>query len=607
MARPWAAVGWRERLRDPVVLVPSLVAVASLAVAIGLARRTEPSPLPPIRFVLAAADSARPTDNYPWPAAISPDAGTVVYSVAQGPTSTMLFVLRTDELAAHPIPGTANAYQPYFSPDGRWLAFEAGGKERKVRLDGGAPVTIASANGANGADWTVGNEIVLGAQGRFHGLSRVSAAGGEPVAFTQPDTAKGERDHLWPIAASDGKTIVFVIWSGSLVTSKLAIASLDGGAVVPLGIPGIRPLAVLDEMLIYVQADGTVMAAALDAGHKRVDGKPIPVHDPVQFVAALNGNSGIFISRGGALVASRGGTLGRLSWITRDGRTQPVLPQARGFGFARLSPDEHRIAVVVAENLRSDVWIYDLTLGTFSRLTSAGTVTSAEWSADGSSVVFTASGGDNAAVWSQPASGATQPKVLFDRSGPTGMATMSPDGRSLLVNSAQNISWDIVRVPLDSERVARSYLTTEANEHAPQFSPDGKWVALASDESGQDEIYVRSFPDPSSKTQISVGGGFEPVWSRDGSHLYYRAASMLLSARVSLAPAFTLLGRDTVLSSAGLNPAYGGGYFSGNYQPTRDGKRILAILPDRDEYQLVVSPNWITELRRRVVESGGRK
>jgi serine/threonine-protein kinase len=129
-------------------------------------------------------------------------------------------------------------------------------------------------------------------------------------------------------------------------------------------------------------------------------------------------------------------------------------------------------------------------------------------------------------------------------------------------------------------------------------------VALQSDESGRNEVYVRSFPDPSSKVQVSVSGGTEPAWSMDGRRLYYRAGPLLLAARVTLSPAFTLLGRDTVLSST---PLAGTRFFGANYDVTRDGGRILAILPDKDDFQLVVSPNWITELRRRVAESGGRK
>jgi len=604
---PPAAGGWRVRLRDPVVLVLSLVTVASVATAIGFARRTEPPAFSPIRFILAATDSARPVDNFPWPAAISPDGGTVVYSVAQSATNRMLYALRTDQLEARPIPGTMNAYQPYFSPDGTWLAFEMGGKERKVRLDGSAPVTITDAAGANGADWTAGNEIVLGAQGRFHGLSHVSAGGGEPVALTRPDTAKREGDHVWPIALPDGKTIVFAIWSGNLAASQLAITSIADGVVVPLGVPGIRPLAVLDGMLVYVQADGGVMAVSLDARKKRIGGRPIPVHDPVPVAAAFNGNSGIFVSRGGALVTSLGGALGKLVWLSRDGRLEPALPQARGFKFTRLSPDERRLAVVVSEDQKSDIWIYDLALATFSRLTSVGTVRSVEWSADGSRVLFTAAGENGgSAVWSQLASGGSPAEKLFEHAATTTMATMSPDGKSLLVNALDGDSWAIFRVSLDSARLAKSYLTLKANEHAPQFSPDGKWVALVSDESGRDEVYVRSFPDPSSRIQISVAGGAEPVWSRDGSRLYYHSGPLLLAARISFSPAFTLLARDTVLSGATFQGDLGG-FFSGSYQPTRDGKRFLAIVADRYNYQLVVSPNWITELRRRVAESGGRK
>jgi serine/threonine-protein kinase len=596
------AAGWRDRLRDPVTLVPSLVAVGALVLALGLARRPRAAaPLPPIRFVIAATDSTRPVSNFPWPAAVSPDGGMVVYAVAPDPNSTTLYLLRTDQLEARPIPGTLDAYQPYFSPDGTWLAFEAGGKERKVRLDGSAPVTITDASGANGADWTVDDEIVLGSHDEFQGLSYVSAAGGEPVALTQPDTANGEYEHLWPIALPDGRTIVFVIWSGSLATSQLAVTSRDDGRVVPLGIQGIRPLAVLDGMLVYVQADGAVMAVALDARRRRTDGRPIPVHDPVQFGSANNGNSGIFVSPGGALVTSRGGARGRLTWVRTDGRTEAVLPQARTIDLPRLSPDERRIAVVVREGQKADVWIYDIALSTFSRLTSMETVTSVEWTADGSRVVFTA-GGENmrGAVWWQLASGGSPAEKLFEQPFLTPHATLSPDGRSLLVNSLQESSWNIRRVPLDSERVARDYATTRANEGGPAFSPDGRWVALQSDESGRSEVYVRSFPDPSSRIQISAGGGNEPAWSRDGTRLYYRAGSALLAARVAFSPTFTVLGRDTVQADA---PFVASLFWGANYQVSRDGRRILAILSDADDYQLVVSPNWITELRRRIAES----
>ncbi|MGN6393639.1 MAG: protein kinase domain-containing protein [Gemmatimonadales bacterium] len=602
-------LGWRGRLRDPVLIIVGLIAVAALVAAAGLARRQPTAPLPPIQFVLATSDSTRPAASFPWPAAISPDGGTVVYSVGQTSANALLtlYMQRLGELEQRPIPGTAGAYQPYFSPDGRWLAFEVGGQERKVRLDGSAPVAIGPGGSANGGTWTPGNDIVLGAQSSFSGLSHMSAAGGEPVEFTRVDSTKGEVNHLWPIATPDGKAIVFTIWSGTLPTSKLAMISSAGGAVTRLGVAGIRPLAVLDGMLVYVQADGAVMAVALDVGRRRVRGQPIPVHDPVAVSAAVNGNSEIYVSSGGAMITSRGGALSRLVWIGRDGRAEPLTSRSRAFTYVRLSPDERRVAAVIAENLKTDVWIYDLGQKTFSRLTTAGTVTSVDWTPDGSGVVFTAQGTRSPiAVWSQSASGGTQAKELSTEGGQTASVTTSPDGKSLLLTTIPQLTWDLYRVSVDSPGVMRPYIATSAQEHAPRFSPDGKWVAFASDESGQDEVYVRSYPDPSSKIQISVGGGFEPMWSPDGNRVYYRSGTALLAARVSRASGFSLAGQDTVIAYGFTTGTLQGGYFSGTYQPSRDVKRVLTIQADRNDYQLVVAPNWIAELRRRVAEAGSR-
>ncbi len=594
----------RRPLRDPFVLVPSLLCLAALAVAIGLAGRKKAAALPPISYVLATSDSTRPVDNYPWPAAISPDGGTLVYTVAHGATSFQLYALRSDELVATPIPGTVDAYQPYFSPDGSWLAFEQAGKERKVRLDGSQPVTITSAGGANGADWTARDQIVFGAQGPFHGLSVVSAAGGDAVALTHPDTAHGERDHLWPIATPDGRAVFFTVWSGSNTSSRLAVASVPGGRVTPLGLVGVRPLAVLDGMLVYVQADGEVMAARLNGGMSRVVGQPFPVHDPVPVMQGLNGNSGVYVSRGGAMVTSQGGASGRLVWLRPGGtgQVEPVVPGVHVLSSPRLAPDGRRIAVVLSDDGKGDVWIYDPALATFSKLTNSGSATSVEWSSDGSRVVYAATGeGQTGEVWSQMAAGGAPAERLFGQPYVTPEAALSPGGKSLLVVALPANFIGVYRIPLDSTRLARPYAAAAANELYPRFSPDGRWVALASDESGRFEVYVQSFPDPSARIQVSVAGGTEPVWSPDGTRLFYRAGTALLGARVTLSPSFRLLGRDTVL--ANLTALTGA--FSADYDVSRDG-RILAIQPQANDYRLVVSPNWITEFRRRVAESRGQ-
>ena len=591
----------RERVKDPATLVLSAITVGALAVAaISMNRRPAAGSVPTIRFVLSAPDSSRPLDNYPWPAAMSPDGSILVYSVGQRGLSSMFYALRTDQLEARPIPGTTGAYQPYFSPDGEWLAFQMSGKERKIRFDGSAAVTIAEGGSANGTDWTINDEIVSGATLSFNGLARVSAAGGTLAEFTHPDTTRGQKQHVWPIAVPDGEHVVFTIWYGTLESSQIGLASLKDGTVSELGVKGIRSLAVLDGRLVYLQADGTVMAVGLDARKGKVTGNAVPVHDPVPVIAANNGNSGVFISPRGALVHARGNLLSQLSWLSADGNRRAIMPDIRVYGQPTLSPDERRIAVLVNENLKTDVWVYDFSTTTFSRLTTTGTVSSVQWAPDGSHVIY-ASGGDSArtAFWRQLAAGGSAAEKLIELGELAPTVSMSPDTRWLVFQVYHNNSWDIGSAALDSSPVTpRTYVSTTANEYQPRFSRDGKWVAFLSDESGRGEVYVRSFPQPTSRVQVSAEGAQELVWSKDGRKLYYRSGGALMAASVEFSPNFRVLRRDTV-TTAQLQATLG---FVSNYDVAADG-RILVLLSNRDDFQLVVSPNWITEFRQKIAAS----
>jgi len=599
------ASGPGARLKDPVTLVLSAVTVAALAVAaMSMNRKPATDSVPPIRFVLSAPDSARPFDNFPWPAAISPDGRILVYSVGQRGLTSMFYALRTDQLEAHPIPGTTGAYQPYFSPDGEWLAFQMSGKERKIKFDGSAPVTISDGGSANGADWTINDEIVSGATLSFSGLARVSAAGGTMTEFTHPDTARREKQHVWPIALPDGEHVVFTIWYGTLESSQIALASLKDGVVRELGVRGIRPLALLDGRLVYLKADGTVMAVALDAEKGRVTGNAVPVHNPVPLIAANNGNSGIFISPRGALVHSRGNLLSQLSWLSADGGRRIVLPDIRVYEQPVLSPDERRLAVIVNEDLRTDVWIYDFGTTTFSRLTTTGTVSSVQWAPNGTHVIY-ASSGDSArtAFWRQLAAGGSAPEKLIELGELAPTVSIAPDSRSLVYQVYHNNTWDVFSAALDaSPATSRPYVATSANEYQPRFSRDGKWVAYVSDESGRGELYVRSFPEPTSRVPVSAEGAQEHVWSKDGRKLYYRSGNSVMSASVEFSPNFRVLRRDTVTTSQ--FPQSPG--FSASYDVAADG-RILTLLSNRDDFQLVVSPNWITEFREKIAAAERKK
>ncbi len=599
-AAPPPAMSWRARLSDPLVLGLGAALVASLGAA-GFAMRRGDAPAPStraVRFVVFAGDSVRPASTFPWPAAISPDGGTIVFSAVRPPKDPMLYALRTDQLEAQPIPGTEAAFQPLFSPDGQWVEFEVTGKEKKVRLDGSAPVNISGGGSANGADWSTQNEIIVGSQGSIRGLAHVSAAGGDLAVLTHPDSAHGEIGHAWPIAFPDGKVVAFVIWYGELSASQLALASVDDGKVVPLGLKGVRPLAVLDGRLVYVQADGAVMAVAIDERGKRAVGLPVPVHDPVNVLSGNNGNSDIFVSKGGALVVARGADAGELGWFDRDRTFHPIVRDARAFSEPRLSPDGKRVAVLIQSGQATDLWIEDLTTATLSRITSMGSVSCAEWRPDGKDIFLVNSRSE---FYLQPAEGGTPPRQVGRMSDLATCGTMSPDGRWIVADALIQNTWDLWTVARDSGVAPRAYVTSPATDWGAHFSPDGKWVAFSSDESGTSEVYVRSFPDPSAKVQISAGGGLAPIWSRDGKSVTYTFGEAVIRARTSGAPSFQIISRDTVLTTGG-NIAFAAGNTNIDLSP--DGNRILGVRPLRRGSQLIAVPNWIVEYRERIAAAG---
>jgi len=588
-----------DRFKDPLVISLAVVSLVLLGIVTTLARR-QPPQARAVRFILSTADSARSVIGTPWPGAISTDGSTLVY-IGASEDGFALYSQRTDQLEARLVPGTVGATQPLFSPDGEWVAFEQGEKLKKVRLDGSSPINVADASSQNGADWTTQNEIVFGAELNFHGLSKVSASGGALKEFARPDTTKGETDYLWPITLPDGKTVVFTIWSGSLASAKLGTASLEGGDVTRLDLPGARPLVVIDRTLVYVQSDGAVMGVKLDRSGRHTAGTPSPVLDPVEVRQGLNGNSEIFISKGGALLTSRGGTNTRLAWITRDGKVTPLSPETRQFGSPQLSPDGSRIAVTIREADKSAIWIYEIATGTFSRLSSLEAASSPSWMSDGNTVVYTALGSEKRyAIWKQNADGGSPAQKLFDALAFTAASAVARDGRSVLYVGYSNNWWRLFRVALDSPRVATQLVESQVATRSPSFSPDGKWVMItALDEAGQSEVYVRSYTDPSARVQVSAGGGLGLFWSPDGSRVYYANGNATLEATLATTPRLHVASRDTVFKTAPLLPGSGP---AGLREIARDG-RFLGLVVNRNDRQLVVVPNWLPELRKRMAGS----
>jgi serine/threonine-protein kinase len=587
---------WISRVKDPVVIAAVAVAVGAIAFA-ALRKQSAADTTPVVRYVVSATADAPVGTTFPWPGAISPDGSTVVYF--SGKTSRLVF-LRSDQLEPREIPGTDDASQILFSADGEWIAFESKNKLRKVRLDGSAPIAVTDAGSDNGADWTSQDQIILGSENDKQGLSRVKASGGTLVEFVKPDKSKGEMDYLWPIATPDGKSVVFAIWTGSLASAKLASVSVDGGKVNYLDIAGIRPLAVIDRTLVYVQADGIVMAVKLNRSASQVDGEAVPVLDPVYVPGGVNGNSEIFVSRGGGLLTSRGRTNSKLAWIGKTGTIDYISNEVQAFGSPRLSPDQQSIAVTVTDQGKSAIWIYDLSNKTFTRLSTADSPSLPIWSPDGRLLYYV--GLDDKqlfGIWTQKADGSDAPQNLLTTKGPTSGLAISPDGKSLLAVVYLANSWNLYSIDIAEPAKMQPYASAQANETSPKFSPDGKWVALVTDESGKAEVFVRSWPTPTVRIQVSAGGGSEPTWSPDGSTVYYRSGAALVAARLTPPPSIRVRARDTVLTTMGGSLS---GSLTAAYDLARDG-RLISRVNSTDDYQLIVVPNWRKELDQKLARA----
>jgi eukaryotic-like serine/threonine-protein kinase len=583
---------WASRLKDPLVMGLAAIAVASLAFAALRGQKRADERV--TRFIVATTDSTSPGPAFPWPGAISPDGYTVVYS--SGMTNSLM-ALRTDELDPRPIPGSRGGSQVIFSPDGEWIAYEAAGKLRKSRLDGSSAMNLVDASSNNGADWTSRDEIILGSEGRHSGLLRVGANGGQLTEFLKPDSAKGEQDYLWPVASSDGKRVVFAIWKGTLAASMLASASTDGGKVTPLGLRGIRPLAIVDEALLYVQDDGAVMAARLNRSLEKTEGSPVPVLDAVEVPVNLNGNSEIFVSRGGSLLTSRGRASSKLAWFGSEGSTTPLSNEVRAYGSPKLSPDEQTIAVTVTEQGTTSIWLYDLGNKTFSKLPSEVTTGPPQWSSTGARIYF--SGIDTNlgfGVFVQNADGGSDAQRIIPTRAPVGGVAVAPDEKSVVFTTFVNNAWKLLQADLNGAPKPKPYLNTRGDEWAVSFSPDGKWIAMGSNEGGREEVYVRSYPVPSARIQISAGGGTDPIWAKDGGAVYYRTGTSIVKATLGRAPSTRVIARDTVARSLS-------GIVNSNlvtqYDLSRSG-RFLGRASDTGAYQLIAVPGWKAELERKM-------
>jgi serine/threonine-protein kinase len=398
------------------------------------------------------------------------------------------------------------------------------------------------------------------------------------------------------MALDDGKTVLVTAWTGSLSSSRIVAVSLENGHTSDLGLPGSSPLGVIDGNLIYANAVGALMAVPFDERRIRITaGSAALVLDSVSIV--FTGASKAAVSASGSLVYQTGGGAQQIVLADARGAMRVLVPQTRNYTYARFSPDGRRIALSVGSGTSTDIQIYEIATGTLTRLTTEGASNDRpEWSPDGRRVLFRTDRIASAnSLWWQPidASGPAEPLVV----GATDVweGVISPDGNTLLYRTGTVGAADIWTRQLKGDTSARPFVQTPFTEWAARFSPDGKWVAYASDESGGFQIYVKPFPGPGPRVLVSVNGGENPVWARDGHRLFYVKDQQVIAATVTLSPTFAVTAQQTFLEG---DFTFTPGHPS--YDVTPDGKELLLLKPVGGDSPLIVAEGWRYEVRARL-------
>jgi serine/threonine-protein kinase len=595
----------------------ALMAVGALAVALALLFairfvRAGSPPAPPLSLSLSFPVDASPDIFNTNPLALTSDGKTLVYAGMKD-TRPILFVRRLDRDEIRPIPGTDGAALPFVSPDGLEVGFFAEGKLKKVALAGGAPITLCDARIPRGGSWGKDGTIVF-TPSAMSGLQRIPSSGGEPRPVTTPDAARGER-HLYPQILPDGEHVLFDLTDRDR-TGGAAVVSLRTGVqkIVADDAPYARYLPT--GHLVFTRP-GSLFAVPFSLTRLEVAGPPVPLLTDLVTNLGFLRTAEYAFSQDGTLVYVPTRPLQRtFVWVDRKGAVERIPFPPGGYEEVVLSPDGERLATrAIDKSEKMSLLFGDFARGTLTRSTAEGSFQCLAWAPDGKRVAFgfkPAGGRGLFSVFWQNADGSAPPERL---TGETRLqmelpTSFSPDGSLALVqvmdyadSGAANTRWDIFVLPLGGENPLRPFLKTRAKEELARFSPDGRWVAYRSDESGQLEIFVQSFPGPGPKWQISTEGGSEPRWSRSGRELFYRQDDKinrqndkLMVVDVETAPTFRA-GRPRALFEGqfydfGINC----------YDVTADGSRFIMIKEDPAELgpaHVNVVLNWFEEVKRR--------
>jgi len=595
-------------------IVVAVVAVVGVALGTIAYVATRQAPLRPMLRLNAElpADASLMRVNGGSMLALSPDGSRLALTL-RGPDGVVrLYTRLLDQVQATPLPGTENAFNPFFSPDGAWIGFFAVGKLKKIAVRGGGAVTLCEARLGAGASW--GDDgYIAAALGNTDGIYRVPEEGGTPVPLTK--LSPGETTHRFPLVLPGGRAVLFnsANTTSDFRNSSLEAVSIKTGERKVVLRGGISPkyvaAPVRDGYLIYLTGT-TLFAARFDPNTLTIKGNSRPVADDVSSRARAGGDFALTTSGTLAYIAGKQEQEGwPISGLDQTGKTELLHAQLGVYSTPRFSPDGKRLAYLKNNGNGEDIWIKEIGSDSQpSRLTFFdGRNNTPIWTPDGRGVVFRSTNQAAPGLYWVPSDGSGQPQRLTDGKLRETARSFSPDGKRLSFERLGNRgSFDIFTAAVEGEpghpKLGKPevFLGSPANEAYAVFSPDGRWLAYTSVESGADEVYVGPFPGPGAQWQISTGGGRFPLWSRN--ELFYQTLEgRVMSAVYSAKGGAFVAGKPRVWTEAYLK-------LNGNnstYDLAPDGKRLAAILADDRVGEKLPSHitflvNFLDELRRGV-------
>ncbi len=589
----------QERHARRTLAALAIVALLSAALAAwGWLRPNRTTPAAKVTFDVAIPPEAA-IQLYRWDKsmAISPDGQTLVW-VGQSEREMQLYRRDLDDLAIEPIPDTEGATGPFFSPDGRWIGFRAGSAIKKVDLRGGRSITLTQLESSTvvaGAAWSTSDTIFLGHE-ITGSITRIAGDGPNEAMPAFPQNP--DRFYWFPSLLPEEKWLVVTAVSSRTRAERSAVSAVsvstgeervlvdnaDWGTYLEPGI-----------LLVQLSA-GSLVAIPFDPAGLRITGPQVPVGDAVS--GSVGGIPNLEVARNGTVFLARADRAKRsLVLVSRDGGVTPVFDRVAELDNPRFSPEGQRIAFrMPAENSLSqdgDLWLYHRATKTLERLTFESDNLYPVWFPDGRRLAFTSRRSTVASLWTTAVDGSQGAASLLAGSEIRFPGSITPDGETLFYREiSPETGFDIYTIPLSGEPVPQPVLVTPFDEGSPELSPDGRWLAYVSSESGRNEVYLRKWPEGGARWRVSTDGGTEPSWHPGGASLFYRDGLIMMEARLSLTDVATVAGRDSL---------FAGDYYSNTRWPEYDvapqGDSLLMVRLEGSQPRPVVILGWLQQVQ----------